>query len=227
MADRIELSISPSRDIIYAGTHFLYYIKVRNSLENPIFLEGVTYDVPKGFFLVKTKPWEEITAAQTARRSTAPPSAVADIIPSIGDWFSLQYASFKEYFDPPNFEETLLGRPRELKLNSIKILPNEAHVIVLPFQVGAHFPRMAISADTYHLEFEITFKIDTSDTSTKDTNHFQQITTDIIVYSHVGWLFIGAMAGGIVGAFLKDNRKVSPWIFMLCFPISSLEFYWV
>ncbi len=216
MADRIELSISQSRDIIHVGTHFLYYIKVRNSLDKAIFLKNLTYDVPKGFFLVKKCRCGDETGQPDA--GNAGPEKGGTVKPagcftSCITWFCLMFERFREYFNPPNWEETSLEKPREHNLNGVKILPNEAHIIILPFQVGAHFPRMAISADTYHLDFEVRYTIDKPDTGNPDDIHFQQIPADIIIYSHMGWLFLGAMAGGIVGAFLKIQSQSQPMSF--------------
>jgi len=180
MVELIELAISQSSDIVHIGDEFLLYLKVRNPFPIPVKGVGVSYDLPKGFFIKKTEPE---AAAQ--------------------DWGARVIGAIIKFFHEPNFEESVFEKKRTMSWKNVEILPNETYTITIPLRVGAFFPRY-LKADTYHLVFDFTYGL-----GDQNIAHSQQIRTDIIVYSHEGYIFAGAIAGGIIGAFIRKPSSIS------------------
>jgi hypothetical protein len=186
MADLLELSVSKSTDIIHLGDEFLLYIKVRNPLNSPIDGISITYDVPTGFVIKK------ISKALVPFGSSDQPSSLGSIL--------LQ--RIKNFFIPSHSEETVFDNKKIMSWPAVQILASETYTITMPIRIGGHFLDK-VKADTYHLAFEVRYGL-----GTPKVEHNQQVKTDIIVYPHSGYIFMGGIIGGIVGAIIRNPSSL-------------------
>ena len=75
------------------------------------------------------------------------------------------------------------------------VLAGESYTITVPTRAGAFFPP-SLKPDTYHLIVDIDFTYGGQE-------HSNQAKIDLIVYPHAGGVYLGAIMGGVVGAFLR------------------------
>lgn len=107
----------------------------------------------------------------------------------------------QDYFYLPSETPTVFGSKRCMSW-SVNILPGESYNITIPLRVGSFFPSR-LKPDMYHLVFDITY-------TTNEEDHSFQARTDLIVYPHVGGVYLGAALGGVIGTILRFPQKPTP-----------------
>jgi len=177
MAEVLDVEISKSIDVVHVGDEFLMYVTIRNKFVSPITRIGVSYDLPKGFFI----------------RVEQDDNALQNPQPAQG-WSSSMAQAFQNYFYIPSLPLTVFDSKRTMSWQT-DTLPGESYTITIPIRAGAFFPP-ALQQDTYHLMFEIKYVFDNQE-------HIFQAKTDLIVYPHAGNIYLGSIFGGITGAFLR------------------------
>jgi hypothetical protein len=108
----------------------------------------------------------------------------------------------RNYLYTPSDQATVLGSKRSTSWQ-VDILPGEPYTITIPIRAGALLPAV-LKPDTYHLVFEVEYIY-------QGLQHNQQARADLIIYPHVGGIYLGALLGGLVGIFLSNPTSSIAW----------------
>lgn len=176
MSEQILIDISRSVEVVHIGDEFLIYITMTNQLEKPISAAGISYDLPKGFFI----------------RGKQPETPASDRKPS--GWLGAMVDALRDFLFIPSMPYTVFGSKRSMGWG-VNILPGESYTIVMPVRAGAFLPPI-LAPNTYRLVFDVQYQCE-------DLQHTIQSKLDLLVFPHPGSVYVGSILGGTAGSFLR------------------------